>query len=135
MFYRRGIARKQPSALRNALSFGVRELFSTRPAELPTPESFYLSGATQCRTQDCAMMRKLGFLNIVLCAIWLASVFGAAAQGLPKVHPGPWPIRHWRNHQPRRIDITPGQSRKIDRLYLKIERDNPKLIAPDFRPK
>ncbi len=50
-------------------------------------------------------------------------------------HPTPWPIRHWRNHQPRRSDVTREQSEKIDRLYMQIERKNPDLIAPDFRPK
>ena len=38
-------------------------------------------------------------------------------------------------HQPRRSDITPEQSRKIDRLYTQIEKDDPQLIAPDFRPR
>ncbi len=50
-------------------------------------------------------------------------------------HPTRWPIRHWRNHQPRRSDIAPEQSEKIDRLYMQMERKNPDLIAPDFRPK
>jgi len=68
-------------------------------------------------------------------AILLILATQTNAANTDQLHPGPWPIRHWRNHQPRRSDITLDQSRKIDRLYLKIERDNPKLIAPDFRPK
>jgi len=60
---------------------------------------------------------------------------GSVAANTTQQHPGQWPIRHWRNHQPRRSDITPEQRWKIDRLYLQIEREDPKLIAPDFRPK
>jgi hypothetical protein len=50
-------------------------------------------------------------------------------------HSGPWPIRHWRYHELRRSDLTPEQNRKIDRLYLQLKKENPELIAPDFRPK
>jgi hypothetical protein len=60
---------------------------------------------------------------------------GADAANSTLFHPEPWPIRHWRNHQPRRSDLKLQQIWKIDRLYLKIEREDPKLIAPDFQPK
>lgn len=68
-------------------------------------------------------------------AILLIVAAPAVAAAATELHPGPWPIRHWRFHQPRRSDITPQQNKKIDRLYLKIERENPTLIAPVFRPK
>ncbi len=75
------------------------------------------------------MPHKIGISNI-LGAILVASTSAAYADDAPKLHPTPWPIWHWRNHQPRRSDITPEQSRKIDRLYMQIEKEDPNLIAP-----
>ncbi len=42
--------------------------------------------------------------------------------------PGPWPIRHWHNHQPRqsqldamhKSDVTPEEARKIDRSICNL---------------
>ena len=45
--------------------------------------------------------------------------------------PHPWPIRHWRNHQPLRSDITPAQARAVRRLYRQREKNDPQLLAPD----
>ncbi len=76
------------------------------------------------------MPHKTSISIILLGAILIASTSAAYADGAPKLHPTPWPIWHWRNHQPRRSDITPEQSRKIDRLYMQIEKERPQLIAP-----
>jgi len=76
---------------------------------------------------------KVAKIALVISMILAARAEDAANATQP--HPEPWPIWHWRNHQPRRSDLTPEENRKIDRLYLKIEREDPKLLAPDFRPK
>jgi len=76
-----------------------------------------------------------GISNILLGAILIASMSAAYADDTPKFHPTPWPIWHWRNHQLRRSDITPEQSRKIDRLYMQIEKEDPGLIPPASRRK
>jgi hypothetical protein len=80
------------------------------------------------------MLRTIKATNIAL-VILLILAAPADAVDTTQLHPRSWPIRHWRNHQPRRSDLTPEQSQKIDHLYLRIEREEPKLIAPDFRPK
>lgn len=82
------------------------------------------------------MPHKTGISSIILLgAILIASATAAYAKDAPQLHPTPWPIWHWRNHQPRRSDITPEQSRKIDRLYMQIEKKDPQLIAPASRRK
>jgi len=81
------------------------------------------------------MSRSIRGLNFAFCAVLLASVVAAGAEEAPTLHPGSWPIRHWRNHQPRRSDLTPAQNRKIDHLYSRLKEENPPLIAPDFRQK
>ncbi len=81
------------------------------------------------------MPHKTGISNILLGAILIASTSAAYADDTPKLHPTPWPIWHWRNRQPRRSDVTPEQSRKIDRLYMQIEKEDPQLIAPASRHK
>jgi hypothetical protein len=80
------------------------------------------------------MLQTIKAANIALVILPILAARADAAN-TTQLHPGPWPIRHWRNHQPRRSDITPEESREIDRLYLEIERENPKLVAPDFQPK
>ncbi len=81
------------------------------------------------------MPHKTGISNILLGAILIASTSAAYADDAPKLRPTPWPIWHWRNQQPRRSDITPEQSRKIDRLHMQIEKEDPQLIAPASRRK
>lgn len=80
------------------------------------------------------MLRTIKVANIALMLLLILAA-GVTAADTSQLHRGSWPIRHWRNHQPRRTDLTPKESRKIDRLYLKMEREDPNLIAPDFRPK
>ncbi len=81
------------------------------------------------------MPHKIGISNVLLGAILIALTLAAYAEDAPELHPTPWPIWHWRYHQPRRSDITPEQSRKIDRLYMRIEKEHPQLIAPASRRK
>jgi hypothetical protein len=80
------------------------------------------------------MLQSLKAANVAL-VISLISLAHADAADATQPHPGPWPIRHWRNHQPRRSDLTAEQNREIDRLYMRIEREHPKLVAPDFQHK
>jgi hypothetical protein len=87
--------------------------------------------------------KTIAATNIVLCIILLASIAPAYAEDAPKPHPGPWPIWHWRNHQPtqrqldamHKSDVTPEEPREIDRLYMQLEQDNPKIIAPEKKAK
>jgi len=81
------------------------------------------------------MPHKIGISNVLLGAILIALTAAAYADDAPELHPTPRPIWHWRNHQPRRGDITPEQSRKIDRLYMRIEKEDPGLIPPASRGK
>jgi hypothetical protein len=76
------------------------------------------------------MLHKIVASTISLCVIFLASASWGYAEDAPPRHPTPWPIRHWRNHQPLRSDITPQQSRDIQHLYMQREQNNPKLVAP-----
>ena len=94
---------------------------------------FYQRGDVTPHNGDI-VLQTIKVANVAL-MILLILAARADAANMTQLHPEPWPIRHWRNHQPRRSDLKPEQRRKIDRLYLKIEREDPKLIAPDFRPK
>ena len=91
------------------------------------------------------MMRKILLGNVrvrqirrrdicsVVAVCFAIGALGAANAAQPQ--PTPWPIRHWRNHQPRRNNLTPEESKRIDRLYMQMEKQNPGLIAPAFRRK
>jgi hypothetical protein len=79
---------------------------------------------------ESAMLRKIGASTTLLCLILLASASSGNAEDAAARDPTSWPIRHWRNHQPLRSDITPKQSRNIQRLYMQLEQNNPKLVAP-----
>jgi hypothetical protein len=81
-----------------------------------------------------AMPRKIKILVFLFSLALLGSVSPGQAEDEGAVaHPGPWPIHHWREYQPRRSDLTPKQSKRIDQLYDKIEKEDPNLIAPDYR--
>lgn len=48
------------------------------------------------------MLRIISRSNIAVCAISLALTPRVAyAKGAALLHPGPWPIWNWHNHQPR----------------------------------
>jgi len=80
-----------------------------------------------------AMLHRAKSAIFLLSLALLMPAHGIRADEAAVRHPTPWPIRHWRNHQPRRSDLTPVQQRCIDRLYMRIEKANPDLIAPAFR--
>ena len=78
------------------------------------------------------MSRKTIFgLALVILSLLLANV-GYAEQA-PLVRKGPWPIRNGHNYQPTANDlrsshlqdVTPGESREIDRLYDQLLASHP----------
>jgi len=79
------------------------------------------------------MQRIITRSNIAVCAISLALTPVACAKDAAMLHPGPWPIWNWHNHQPRqdqldamhKRDVTPEESREIDRLYMQLEQRAP----------
>ena len=83
------------------------------------------------------MLHKIGASTILLCGILLAAASRGDAEGAAQRHPGPWPIWHWHNHQPRQTqldamhksDVTHEESREIDRLYMQLEHDNSKILV------
>jgi hypothetical protein len=81
------------------------------------------------------MLHRIGASSIAVSVILLASVSWGYAADASQRHPTPWPIRHWRNHQPLRNDITPQQTREIQRLYMQREQKDPKLLAPRYEKK
>ena len=85
------------------------------------------------------MAPKIGALAfLLLCVTLLAAASPRAAQNAPQIHPGPWPIWNWHNHQPRqdqldamhKSDVTPDEAREIDRLYMQLEHADSRLIVP-----
>jgi len=80
------------------------------------------------------MLHRIAAATIVLGGTLLPSTSGGYAADAPRLHRGPWPIWHWHNHQPRQAqldamhkgDVTPEESREIDRLYMQLERGNSK---------
>jgi hypothetical protein len=79
------------------------------------------------------MLRIIARSKIALCAISLALTSVAYAKDAALLHPGPWPIWNWHNHQPRQDqlnamherDVTPEESREVDRLYMQLEQRAP----------
>jgi hypothetical protein len=84
---------------------------------------------------ESAMLYKMSVSNIVFCAILLASASQGYAEDAPQHHLSQWPIWHWHNHQPRqdqlnalhKSDVTPEESREIDRLYMQLEQGSSKI--------
>jgi len=82
------------------------------------------------------MQSGIGASTIVLCGILLCCTSRGNAEDARPLHPGPWPIWHWHNHQPRQSqldamhkrDVTPEEAHEIDRLYNQLEQKNPKII-------
>ncbi len=80
------------------------------------------------------MPYKTNAAKIALGAMLLASTSPRYAEAAARLHPGPWPIWHWHNHQPRqdqleamhKSDVTPEEAREIDRLYMQLEGDTQK---------
>lgn len=87
--------------------------------------------------RESAMADKIGASTIVLCGILLVLASRGEAEDAPRLDRNPWPIWHWHNHQPRqdqlgamhKNDVTPEESREIDRLYMQLEHDNSKILV------
>ena len=82
---------------------------------------------------------------VIACALSAALFMGTQgfAADAP-VHPGPWPIYDWRDHQATQgelnadhlHDVTPNQAKEVDKLYNqllssshKILKDEPALVG------
>jgi hypothetical protein len=77
------------------------------------------------------MSGKFLFAGVLVAAALAPAGLGIAKEGLRsaqetrQVHPGPWPIYDWLNHQPtedelraaHERDVSRSQAREIDRLY------------------
>ena len=67
--------------------------------------------------------------RVLLAMILLVLTSHGHAKTVPTSHPGPWPIRHWHQLQPRADqlhamhvdDLTPQEARKVDQLYRELE--------------
>jgi len=85
------------------------------------------------------MLDKTIVAKILLCAVLLVSASHGYAKSARKVHPEPWPIWDWHNHQPtqRQLDalrekgLAPGEEREIDRLYMQFEQSKFNILAPE----
>jgi hypothetical protein len=59
-----------------------------------------------------------------------------AAEDLPQLHSGPWPIYNGFNHQPtqnelkalHQQDVTTDQAREVDRLYDQLLSNSEKIL-------
>jgi hypothetical protein len=68
-------------------------------------------------------------------SLYTASL-GSAEEPKSLAHPGPWPIQHGHNLQPRedqlramqRQDLTPQESREVDRLYKQLEESSQNML-------
>jgi hypothetical protein len=77
----------------------------------------------------------VGIAGVALCALFTLSA-ASAEETKPVRHPGPWPIQHGHNLQPRagqleamrREDLTAQESREIDRLYGQLEASSRKML-------
>lgn len=85
------------------------------------------------------MLRRnpIGSEVLVLSMAWLYAVSpGRAEEAKSLPHPGPWPIQHGHNLQPRedqlramqRRDLTPQESREVDRLYEQLEQSSHNIL-------
>jgi hypothetical protein len=69
------------------------------------------------------MPSKFVFGGALVASLLLANI--GFAEDAPLFHKGPWPIHNGRNYQPtehelralHQEDVTPDQTREIDRLY------------------
>jgi hypothetical protein len=85
------------------------------------------------------MLDKATAAKILLCAVLLVPASQGYAKNARKIHPEPWPIWDWRNHQPtqrqldalREKDPASGEERQIDRLYLRFEQTKFNILAPE----
>jgi len=83
------------------------------------------------------MLRSIALACAVGASISFPASPGFAEDATPP-HPGPWPIEHGHNLQPRRDqlramnvrDLTPEQAREVERLYEQLEASSTKILEP-----
>jgi len=74
-------------------------------------------------------------LGVASLYLYMVSL-GRAEEVKSLPHPGPWPIQHGHNLQPRedqlramqRQDLTPQESREVDRLYERLEQSSQHML-------
>src|SRR5579862_2326272 len=88
------------------------------------------------------MLPRVGASIIVFCGISFGWTLRGHAEDTQRLHPGPWPIWHWHNHQPRQSqldamhkrNVTPKEAREIDRLYNSLSSQAQKSPQTITRP-
>jgi hypothetical protein len=78
---------------------------------------------------------RFAVISLSVTSLYTVSL-GRAEEAKSVPHPGPWPIQHGHNLQPRedqlramqRQDLTPQESGEVDRLYKQLEQSSQKML-------
>jgi hypothetical protein len=79
------------------------------------------------------MLSKFVFVSTLVAALLARR---GAAEEVPRLHSGPWPIYSGFNHQPtqnelkalHQQDVTTDQAREVDRLYDQLLSNSDKIL-------
>ena len=88
-------------------------------------------------TADKLRRALLVYALLAVRTMALGAPTALAADAPPPLHSGPWPIHNGRTHQPTEDelralhlqDVTPDQTREIDRLYDQLLADSQKGLG------